>query len=308
MITYNHEKFIAQALDSILMQKTNFRYEIVVGEDCSTDLTRAIVLEYQQKYPEKFKLLLHEKNIGMTANVIETLNACSGKYIALCEGDDYWTDPLKLQKQVDFLEKNEEYILVCNNSLTIYDQDDSRKNYSISVTLQDFDFSIRELMISNFNPITTLTAMFRNNLMSNYAVIPFDRYWAPDKQIWMFLTQFGKFRFIQDTVGVYRKHSGGITSSISNDKKKSIKLIKSRINNHQEWNIYYNYKYTNEIKYLQSRENILLVKLYLKSWDLLSAIQSSKNIDIAELKTAKQKIVIFLLRLLSTKGKSNARH
>lgn len=112
MMTFNHEEFISEAIEGVLMQKTNFDYEIVIGEDCSTDNTREIILSYQKKYPGKFKLLLHEKNIGAVANQMAIFQACVGKYIALCEGDDYWTDPLKLQKQVDFLEGNPEYGLV----------------------------------------------------------------------------------------------------------------------------------------------------------------------------------------------------
>jgi len=100
MVTYNHEKYIAQAIDSILMQVVDFKYEIVIGEDCSTDNTRKIIMDYAAKYPDKFKLLLHEKNIGMMPNVKATLKACSGKYIASLEGDDYWTDPEKLQIQI----------------------------------------------------------------------------------------------------------------------------------------------------------------------------------------------------------------
>ena len=104
MITYNHEKYIAEALDSILMQKTDFDFDIVIGEDCSTDATRRIVLEYSRKYPDKIKLLLHNVNVGFISNMMYVLEACTGKYVAMCEGDDYWTDPFKLQKQVDFLE------------------------------------------------------------------------------------------------------------------------------------------------------------------------------------------------------------
>lgn len=102
MITYNHEKFIAQAIDSILMQQVNFDYEIVIGEDCSTDGTRAIVIQYQKEYPDKIRLLLPEENLGMHKNFVQTFRACQGEYIALLEGDDYWTSPRKLQKQVDF--------------------------------------------------------------------------------------------------------------------------------------------------------------------------------------------------------------
>lgn len=108
-MSYNLEKYIAEALDSILMQKVNFKYNIVVGEDCSTDNTRQILQEYASKYPDKFTLLLHKKNLGVVANFATTLKSCQGKYIALLDGDDYWTDPFKLQKQVDFLESNKDY-------------------------------------------------------------------------------------------------------------------------------------------------------------------------------------------------------
>ena len=116
MITYNHENYIREAIDSILMQETDFEYEIVIGEDCSTDNTRAILLEYKEKHPHKFKLLLHENNLGLIENMLTTFRACSGKYIATLEGDDFWTDPLKLQKQVDFLEENEDYSM-CYHSI-----------------------------------------------------------------------------------------------------------------------------------------------------------------------------------------------
>mgnify|MGYP001248218371 CR=1 FL=1 len=110
MITYNHEKYIAQAIEGVLMQKTNFLFELVIGEDCSTDSTRVICKEYADRYPNIIKLLPDAgKNLGMMENAIRTTMACTGKYIALCEGDDYWTDPYKLQKQVDFLEAHNDY-------------------------------------------------------------------------------------------------------------------------------------------------------------------------------------------------------
>lgn len=110
MVTYNHEKYIAQAIEGVLIQKTSFPIELIIGEDCSTDRTRTICEEYASKH-SLIKLLLSEKNMGAMANFIRTLSACGGKYIAFCEGDDYWTDPYKLQKQVDFLEANPEYAL-----------------------------------------------------------------------------------------------------------------------------------------------------------------------------------------------------
>ena len=91
MITYNHENFIAQAIDSVLRQDVNFGYEIVIGEDCSSDRTRSIVMAYEKKHPEKIRLLLPEQNLGMMGNFMQTLQACRGEYIAIVEDDDYWT-------------------------------------------------------------------------------------------------------------------------------------------------------------------------------------------------------------------------
>src|SRR5687768_16687744 len=104
MITYNHEAFVAQAIESVLMQKTDFDFELVIGEDCSTDKTREIVNGYKSKYGERIRVLLPAKNLGINRNLKQTLLACQGRYIALLEGDDYWTSSLKLQKQVNFLD------------------------------------------------------------------------------------------------------------------------------------------------------------------------------------------------------------
>ena len=119
-ITYNHEKYIAQAIDSFLMQETDFDFEIVIGEDCSTDNTRQIINQYKEKYPEKIKLLTSASNVGPNHNFLRTFEACQGKYIALCEGDDYWIDPLKLQKQVDFIDNEINVSLVCTDFIFLY--------------------------------------------------------------------------------------------------------------------------------------------------------------------------------------------
>jgi len=112
MITYNHAPYIAQAIEGVLMQKTNFPVELVIGEDCSTDGTREIVFEYQKKYPEIIRVIASDKNIGMRKNGYRSTKVCRGKYIAFCEGDDYWHDPSKLQKQAVYLESYPECGLV----------------------------------------------------------------------------------------------------------------------------------------------------------------------------------------------------
>ena len=101
MITYNHERFIAQAVESALMQETDFDYEIVIGEDCSTDGTRQVLLDLHDRHPDRIRLLLREKNIGASHNFVGTLEACRGEYVAFLDGDDYWTCPNKLQKQAN---------------------------------------------------------------------------------------------------------------------------------------------------------------------------------------------------------------
>lgn len=101
LVTFNHQKYIEQAIESILMQKVNFDYEIILGEDFSSDTTRDIVIKYQKKYPDKIRLILPEQNLGCSGQKIfvQTLEACQGEYIALLDGDDYWTDPEKLQNK-----------------------------------------------------------------------------------------------------------------------------------------------------------------------------------------------------------------
>jgi glycosyltransferase involved in cell wall biosynthesis len=112
MITYNHAGFIAQAIEGILQQRTSFPFELVIGEDCSTDGTREVVFEYQKRYPDVIRVITSDKNVGMKRNGLRTVKACRGRYIAFCEGDDYWHHPEKLQKQADYLESHPECGLV----------------------------------------------------------------------------------------------------------------------------------------------------------------------------------------------------
>lgn len=108
-ITYNHEPFIVKTIEGVLMQQVNFPIELIIAEDCSTDGTRAICQRYAEEYPELIRLITSESNVGAVANERRAMLAARGKYIAFCEGDDYWIDPLKLQKQVDFLESHPDY-------------------------------------------------------------------------------------------------------------------------------------------------------------------------------------------------------
>lgn len=143
MITYNHEKYIAEAIESALMQKTSFKYEIVIGEDCSTDQTRETVLEYATRYADKVKPIYQERNVGANKNAASVREACKGKYIALLEGDDYGIDPLKLQKQVDFLEAHPDFSICFHRAKKVDTEGRDlgtfwpRKSWNKRVTLTD---------------------------------------------------------------------------------------------------------------------------------------------------------------------------
>ncbi|GHT33458.1 hypothetical protein AGMMS49574_19170 [Bacteroidia bacterium] len=160
MITYNHEKYIIQAIEGVLMQKTNFPIELIIGEDYSTDNTRKICLEYKEKYPNIIKLLLPDKNLGANQNSRNTLEACRGKYIAMCEGDDYWTDSHKLQKQVDFLEMYDDFSMCFHNAIRNNLYDGTRQNFNNP--LNKNIFNIKDVILKPwFTP--TASIVYRND-------------------------------------------------------------------------------------------------------------------------------------------------
>lgn len=222
-LVYNHEKYLRQAIDSFLMQKTTFDFEIVIGEDFSTDNSRAILLEYKQLHPTKFKLLLHEKNIGMAENVIATLNACEGEYVALCEGDDYWTDPLKLQKQVDFLEKNKDYS-ICYHRVNILDESLGLiTNETLNKSKVEFDFDINYLATGN--KMNTQSVVFRNQHLNLDQNSRFKQSPASDYFLHMLNAQFGRIKYFPDVMAVYRVNSMNSVWSSLNKYKKAYKWL-----------------------------------------------------------------------------------
>lgn len=212
MMVYNHEKYIEEALNGVLMQKCNFDYEIVVGEDCSNDDSRSILLEYFKKFPGKFKLLLHNSNIGAQKNQLTVLENCTGQYIAMCEGDDYWTDPLKLQKQVDFLEANSDYVIHSGNATQL--TDDIKLNGKAILNNQ-FDRTFQLTDFLSNNNIITCTTMFRNIEF----IFPenFNRVTFGDWFLYIILLNNSGLKVYRsiDLYSVYRVHKGGVMSNLS---------------------------------------------------------------------------------------------
>lgn len=222
IMTYNHAKYIVKALDSVIMQEVNFKYEIVIAEDCSTDGTREIVIEYQKKYPDIIRLLLHEKNLGMKENSNILRRSCRGIYRANLEGDDYWIDPCKLQKQVDFLENNKDYVAVGGNFTCVDDYGkptafpwgDITYTYCFDdeYTIEHFK---RWLLFAH-----TSTMMFRNFFYDCGEEINkrFDEVnMLGDRRICLFLVLKGRVRHIDETWivrRVLRKSKTSMTNAV----------------------------------------------------------------------------------------------
>lgn len=206
MLTYNHEKFICEAIESVLMQKTNYKYKIIIAEDFSTDKTRKIVLDYQKKYPDKIKLILQDKNVGASQNNIDLLSNLEGKYIAALEGDDYWTDPLKLQKQVDFLEGNLEYVL-CFHQVNILKTNGEIVDDFITKVPENYETIETLARLGNY--IHTPSVVFRNIIKE----FPFEFSQSPfgDYFLYMMLAEHGKLKYFKDKMAVYRFNVGVIS-------------------------------------------------------------------------------------------------
>jgi len=204
MITYNHESFIRQAIDSVLFQNASIGFELVIGEDCSTDGTRGICEEYANTH-KQIRLLPSLKNLGLMPNFIRTLQACHGKYTAICEGDDYWTNPLKLQKQIDFLETNSLYAGCAHQSMVLVDNTESRlfrQNVPQEITVTD---------LIGLRLFHTASVVFRSSVLELINNAP--PVLSGDRLVNFCIAFSGKFRFFDECMCVYRLHDAGMSSA-----------------------------------------------------------------------------------------------
>lgn len=225
MITYNHEKFVGQAIESIVTQKVNFDFELVVGEDFSTDNTFAICKQYADQYPDIVKLLPSDKNYGVMGNTVRVLHACTAKYIAMCEGDDYWCDPNKLQKQVDFLEANPDFT-ICFTDIIVKDEMGWNRPESYYFPKPNKDvFTIEDFILSEMNIIPTPTMVFKN-VLPNPLPDFYKQAMVGDMGIQLFAADKGKAKWLNEKMAVYRNHGGGVTKSQENIEKADAALMK----------------------------------------------------------------------------------
>lgn len=217
-LVYNHEAYLRQCLDGFVMQKTNFRFEAIVHDDASTDGSAAIIREYAEKYPYIIKPIFetenqYSKRDGSLRRIMD--EACKGKYIAMCEGDDYWTDPFKLQKQVDFLESHSEYGL-CYAKARSYDQRAGRFKGEIGSYCAGF-VEFLEAKAS----IPALTVMYRAEYLKGYSDFVDGKRWLMgDAPLWLYIAYNSKIYFLDEVVAVYRVLENSATGRNSYSKRK----------------------------------------------------------------------------------------
>lgn len=226
-LTYNHGKFLKEALDGFLIQKTDFSFEILIHDDASTDDTVQIILDYQKKYPDLIKPIFQEKNLWSqgTRALSATYNfpRAQGKYIAMCEGDDFWTDPYKLQKQVDFLECNPEYV-ACVHGAHFFDESlNSRVETKFEKVKEDFDLDLFKIFHESGGVYPSCSIMMRNT--PPFYPKELLRFPSGDLTLIVFLKMKGKIRFMKGLWATYRIHANGVYQG----ENRSIKnIIKNR--------------------------------------------------------------------------------
>jgi len=239
-MTYNHANFIRECLDGFVMQKTTFPFEILIHEDASTDNTANILKEYESKYSHLFRCVYQTVNQFTIQNTLTNIlfPMAKGKYIALCEGDDYWTDPYKLQKQVDFLESNPDYTLCFHNVLINHEGVKGEDHLFCKEVMDTTDI---KNVINNYY-IPTLSMVYRCNCISP---LPewFGEIYNGDYALQLLLSHQGKIKYINENMGVYRKQPGGLNATMQN------KIVwRHKISLMNYFNIYTNFKYNDLIK------------------------------------------------------------
>ncbi|HMS35128.1 MAG TPA: glycosyltransferase [Ignavibacteria bacterium] len=296
MTAYNHEKYLAQCLNSVLMQKTDFDFEIILGEDCSKDRTREIAIDFQKKYPDKIKLFLPEKNIGMMQMDVATHGLCKGEYIALLNGDDYWTDENKLQIQADFLDANPDSVMCYHKALV--ENEDTGYTFE-TVYLENSDTLPVKSLFLGYNPVMTPTVMVRNiiELPQWYAEMPYG-----DMLLYLLLSQKGKIKYIDKLMSIYRIHPGGQWQgeTVYNNLLKDLKFY--RVMNEK-----LGYKYDELIRHIFAQRYFDMIIIDIKGYRYFQAKRYFKKLILTDRQFLKnnRRDIINLYRILHESADEN---
>lgn len=264
-ITYNHENYISDAIEGFLMQKTNFNFEILIGEDCSTDKTREIVEMYKKRYPDKIKIITSDKNVGFMKNMIRLHENSKGKYIAICEGDDYWTDPDKLQKQIDYMEKNIECTL-CFHATEVVKAKSKVRFGLIRPYNNNNICKTEDIIIGGGGFCPTQSLIYRKVCMDNppnfFVESP-----VGDYPLQIIVSSQGYAFYINKVMSAYRKGDSGSWSNKTNSTNKQIDINEGIINVLDEFDIYTDHKYNsvvNKRKIVIEFNSFILAKKFKK--------------------------------------------
>ena len=270
-VTYNHINYIRKCLDGFVNQKTNFKFEILVHDDASTDGTSNVVKEYEVKYPHLFRNVYQVKNQFLKQNVLTNIlfKMAKGKYIALCEGDDYWTDDTKLQKQVDFMEANLNFSMCFHDVLINAEYSNgNRESVLYNRNLKKDVFTIVDILDGCV--AHTSSFFFRSDLL-NPLPIGFDQNVPGDIFIALIMAGKGKIKSLDFTGSVYRLNDSGISINYQGEF-----LYETKIRMLAFVNSYFERKYEKSIKLVVKMYRFELLKLQIKKGHIFSAIKNFK--------------------------------
>ncbi len=252
VITYNHQNYIAEALNSVLMQEHDYTCEIIIADDCSTDNTITIIHEYQNRYPQVIKVLETSTNMGITRNYQKGFKACSGNYVAVIEGDDYWISRDRIRTMVEFLDEYKGCVLAFNRYIVSNMSLNYIQPWPINEAFQLLTVSdlIKDNFIGNFS-----TCVYRNNVIKS---LPDSLY---DMKVydWMFniaVSHHGLIAYIPKVMSTYRQHNAGVWSQ-----KSQLEKIQETINSIDTYNQYLGYMYN--VQFTEHKKRLIAQALHL---------------------------------------------
>lgn len=296
-ITYNHEQYIRQCIEGFLIQKTNFNFEILIHDDASTDKTAEIIREYEAKFPEIIIPIYQTENQyskGIKVAYHFNLSRAKGKYIALCEGDDYWTDPYKLQNQINFLENNQDYIMVYTNFITVNKDSKIRKRELRRLPMTPSGDVLKYLFKRNF--IMTLTTVFRaETYFEAHSFLEKTEIFDPiDYALFFELARRGKIKYQPKATSAYRVLNE--SASHSKDYNNRIKFINNITKIIEYYAEKYNYKISQ--KKLKRKQTSGILSIYSKNNEIklfFKTFFNSIKDDILNISIIKNYVYILLM-------------
>ncbi len=274
---------MTQALESVLMQHCNFDWELVISDDCSIDGTAEIIKDFADKHPAKVRLNVLEKNVGMTLNWVSSIAACRGEYIALLEGDDYWTDENKLQKQVDLLDKNKDYVFAAHDVEVVREGGKVENDYLLHLPGCGV-FTIRDFLAKGIF-LQTASVVFRRSAFPSFPPWADKRIKTIDTLMYLLLSSKGNYYYMAEKMSCYRIHEGGISYVSWTTRQNAFEFDVVFVLN--QFNAFSNYSFNKEVEdkiefyYLSIiRGNPLRSDAYKKALFGLLKIRPKKHLNL----------------------------